>query len=81
MNELKTNSKKPKAKIITVPEIISISISLIAVMVSLLIFFLPLVKNHFTIEDPAGVCIYAHQKIQIMMNWLFQLSVVIMEIL
>ncbi|WP_288604667.1 hypothetical protein [uncultured Treponema sp.] len=57
MNELKTNSKKTKAKIMTVPEIISISISLIAVMVSLLIFFLPLVKNHFTIEDPAVVYI------------------------
>lgn len=62
MNELKTNSKKTKAKIMTVPEIISISISLIAVMVSLLIFFLPLVKNHFTIEDPAVVYIVSSKK-------------------
>lgn len=62
MNELKTNSKKTKAKIMTVPEIISISISLIAVMVSLLIFFLPLVKNHFTIEDPAVVYIRSSKK-------------------
>ena len=58
MNELKINNNKSKARIITIPEIISISISLIAVMVSLLIFFLPLVKNHFVIEDPAVV--YVH---------------------
>lgn len=59
MNELKINNNKTMAKIITIPEIISISISLIAVMVSLLIFFFPLVKNHFVIEDPAVVYIHS----------------------
>lgn len=59
MNELKIKNKKTKVKIITIPEIISISISLIAVMVSLLMFFLPLVKNHFIIEDPAVVYIHS----------------------
>lgn len=57
MNELKINNNKTKAKIITIPEIISISISLIAVMVSLLMFFLPFNKKSFYYRGSC-CCVY-----------------------